>query len=345
MVGLYGDPDVSWSVLLELEFEVPRDRGQVEEAAARLVEEYPHLGAPPQVVTFAPATAEQVRATFADATYGDHDPLVRAALSGDCRTLLVAAHHGAVDGLGLLGVAAALAGARLTSSARGIERSTEPTGFVAASLRRLAEAAFFPPVRFASNEQPGAAVGDWLLARPVRNVRSGSAALLMGVVAAVRAWNARTPARGRRLVIAMGLSRRPGAPTPVPDRDTAFMRLVATRIRSVADAAALVAATAPEPVFPVSDGGGLGPRFARRLSGRLGSTALVSNLGLVVGDGLRQVRFWPVPTGPSGVAIGLASVGTETVLTLRVRRGWFGPDQAEALADLVVTEFVSAAQA
>lgn len=132
----------------------------------------------------------------------------------------------------------------------------------------------------------------------------------------------------------MGLSRRPGSPTPAPDRDTAYTRLRAGGVSSTADARALMAATPPEPAFPVSDGGGLAPRAARLLSHRLGSTVLVSNLGLVDHPSVEAISFWPVPTGPAGVCLGLASTSSTTTLTLRARRGWFSGMAAEGLADV-----------
>jgi len=347
VLGLYGDPDVSWSIVLACTFAVPRERDAVAAAIAVLSSAHPHLGRPAELRSYSSEQEEEVLTAFADTVYGDHDPLLRVALSEDGRTLLVAGHHGAVDGLGLLGACSALAGSDLTSSAAGIERGAEPRGFVRASIGRLAEALVRPPVRLAARRESPEATGDWLASREVQAGRTGSGALLMGAVASVRRWN--TEARRRRrtaapVVVAMGLSRRPGTPTPSPDRDTAYVRLVADEVTSAAAATELVRRTVPEPAFPVTDGGGLAPRLVRLLSGRLGSTLLVSNLGLVRGEHLLSVRFWPVPAGPAGTAIGLASTARTTNVTVRLRRGWFSRADAATFVELVAGELVRASR-
>jgi hypothetical protein len=333
VVGLYGDPDVTWSVVLALRLRKTLTADKVSAAAHGLVRDHPHLGAAPPIEVFAPDGEPVTLAAYANRPYGNSDPLLRVALSADGRGLVVAAHHGAVDGLGLLGAASALIETPLTSNARGIARESEPTGFVRGSLRRLVEAALAPPVRVAGDRTPAASeTGDWLEAREVEVPRPGSAALLRTAVDLVQRTNAERGRRGH-LVVSMGLSRRPGTPVPSPDRDTAYMRVRADAVASTEDARRLVARTAPEPAFPVRDAGGLGPRVARLLSGRLGATVLVSNLGLVDSADVESIRFWPVPTGPAGVCLGLASTPTTTTLTVRARRGWFSETTTHALAD------------
>lgn len=342
VVGLYGDPDVTWSVVLALRLRDPLRADDVGRAARALCDEHPHLG-PAPVVEGGDADEAALLAEYADRPFGDAGPLVRVALMPDGRSLLLAAHHGAVDGLGLLGVAAALTGLPLASSARGIDRESEPTSFVRGSLRRLAEAAFSPPVRVEGDRDGAPEPGDWLESRDVEVGRPGSAALVRAAVDLVHRANAAT-GRAGRLVVSMGLSRRPGSPVPSPDRDTAYMRLRADSVDSTEDARRLVAATSPEPAFPVRDAGGLGPRVARLLSHRLGATVLVSNLGLVDHPDVESVRFWPVPTGPAGVCLGLASTSSITTLTLRARRGWFSAARAAALADLAADSLREAGQ-
>lgn len=347
VLGLYGDPDVSWSIVLACTFAVPREAGAVAAAVAALTSANPHLGRPAELRRYSSEQEDEVLAGFADTVYGDRDPLLRVALSEDGRTLLVAAHHGAVDGLGLLGACSVLADAGLTSSAAGIERGAEPQGFVRASIGRLGEALVRPPVRLAARRESPEATGDWLACREVQTGKAGSGALLMSAVASVRRWNTEARRRrrsGARVVIAMGLSRRPGTPTPSPDRDTAYVRLVADQVTSTAAATELVRRTVPEPAFPVTDGGGLAPRLVRLLSGRLGSTLLVSNLGLVRGEDLVSVRFWPVPAGPAGTAIGLASTAHGTNVTVRLRRGWFSRADAATFVELVSGELVRASR-
>lgn len=333
VVGLYGDPDVTWSVVLGLRLHLPVTRAAVADRAQALAADHPHLGTAPRVESYPAEDEVAVLDRFANVPYGDHEPLLRVALSVDGRDLLLAAHHGAVDGLGILGAASRLVGEPLASSARGIPRAAEPTGFLRSSLRRLGEALFRPPTRIVGDRSGGTAGGDWLGSRSVEAGRPGSAALVRAAVDLVRRANA-GERRGGRLVVSMGLSRRPGSPVPTPDRDTAYVRLPADAVTSTGDARALVAATAPEPAFPVTDGGGLGPRVARLLSHRLGATVLVSNLGLVDNPAVDEIRFWPVPTGPAGVCLGLASTPSVTTLTLRARRGWFSAGAAERLLAL-----------
>jgi hypothetical protein len=232
----------------------------------------------------------------------------------------------------------------LTSSARGIARESQPTGFVRGSLKRLVEAAFTPPVRVAGDRTPAAGgTGDWLEAREVEVPRPGSAALVRTAVDLVQRTNRGQGRRGR-LVVSMGLSRRPGTPAPTPDRDTAYMRIRADAVASTDDARRLVARTAPEPAFPVREPGGLGPRVARVLSHRLGATVLVSNLGLVESAVVERISFWPVAAGPAGVCLGLASTPTATTLTVRARRGWFSEHAAQTLADVAAECLRRAAQ-
>ena len=126
---------------------------------------------------------------------------------------------------------------------------------------------------------------------------------MLAATRSVEAWNTGRRTTGRRAVLALGLSRRPGDPTPAPDRDTAYSR-VPWRPYAPEEAARVVAETRPEPAFPVTDGRGWGPRMARVLSSRLGSTLLVSNLGLVAHEGVERVDFWPVATGRPACASG-----------------------------------------
>ena len=141
------------------------------------------------------------------------------------------------------------------------------------------------------------------------------------------------PAGGRRpTVVAVGLSRRPGSPTPPPDRDTAYARVRTDSVMTIHDAQLLVERLTPEPAFPVTSAGGIGPRVTRLLSSRLGSTLLVSNLGRVDQPAVTRLEFWPVAAGPAGVSVGLASTPTTTTITTRLRRGWFSNAEGVELA-------------
>ncbi|MER6800016.1 hypothetical protein ABT262_49760, partial [Amycolatopsis mediterranei] len=68
VVGLYGDPTVSWSILLEAELGAPAP--EPEKLRARLaaaVQQYPHLGAVPGIERLTDLAA--VRDRFASAPY------------------------------------------------------------------------------------------------------------------------------------------------------------------------------------------------------------------------------------------------------------------------------------
>jgi hypothetical protein len=341
VVGLYGDPSVTWSVVARLGLVAPVAASTVTVAVQGLHAVHGHLGPAPELDRYGPGAGDGVVARFSDTPFGDAGPLTRVALAEDGRELVVAVHHGTADGLGLLGYASALTGLDLPSSARGVPAAAEPRDFVRRSVRRLGEALLRPPVRVASAGSTGAD-GDVLLSRDVGGGVASTPALVLAATRAVRAWNA---ARGRAdqpVVVALGLSRRAGTPTPPPDRDTAFARLPATHLTSAVDARRLLSATAPEPAFPVTRVGGVGPLLTRRLASRLGSTLLVSNLGRVAQPGLRRLEFWPVPAGPAGVSLGLASATDRTTVTLRMRRRWFTDDEAASFATAVVDELEAA---
>lgn len=340
VVGLYGDPRVAWSVVVRLGLTAPVAEGEIDERWSRLAAEHPLTGSAGVVRRYAPAERDAVLSSLADEPYGDHDPLLRVALSDDGREAIVAGHHGSVDGLGLLGAAGRLLDVDLATSARGVAADADHTSFLLGSLRRLGEAAFRPPRRFAASPDAGlrgnGSAGDELRSLDVPG-RGGTADLVAAAADLVRRWNAdptRGRTRGRRLVVALGLSRRPGAPMATPDRDTAYARLVAEDVHTLEEARLRLAQTPPEPAFPVTEGGGIGPLVTKVLAHRLGSTLLVSNLGRIDDPGVSRVEFWPVPAGPAGVCLGLASAGERRTLTVRARRGWFDAAAADALVEM-----------
>ena len=65
---------------------------------------------------------------------------------------------------------------------------------------------------------------------------------------------------------------------------------------------------------------------------------LVSNLGLVAQPDLDRLEFWPVSSGPAGVSLGMASTTDRTTVAVRMRRAWFGDDEASSFASLVLGE-------
>jgi hypothetical protein len=72
--------------------------------------------------------------------------------------------------------------------------------------------------------------------------------------------------------------------------------------------------------------------------GRLGATALLSNLGLVEGP-VESLAMFPACSGPRAVAIGLASTRACTTLSLRTRRAEFDAEEHARLLDDLADRF------
>ncbi|WP_141013751.1 hypothetical protein [Nocardioides sambongensis] len=341
VVGLYGDPSVSWSIALEVEIADPPDEATLIRRAAEIVAAHPHLGIAPTVDEHRGAATLQ---DFGDRLYGDRDPLVRIAVGAD--RLLVAAHHGAIDGLGLIGLIGLLTDRPLGCSATGVSRTGAEPGFLRGNLQRVGEALWRPPTRFQATAAERGAVGDVYAAVAVPAFRGGTAALAWASTRALAEWNRGSAQERRRTqpVVALGVSRRSGAVPLAPDRDTAYTRIRARGVDSPAAMTEVLRATPPEPDFPLAEPRRVDPvrMVTRALGGRLGSTLLVSNLGLLrpAESGVTAARIWPAPAGPNGVAVGLTSAsageGVQTQLTVRMRRGWFAPDASQRLADLLL---------
>jgi hypothetical protein len=338
VVGLYGDPMVSWSVLLEARLAGPADPDEVAGRLADAAQRHPHLGAPPEVRLVAPPDWTAVRTEFADRPYGDSESLVRVATGTD--RLLVAAHHGALDGLGLLALLGIALGSPVASGARGIGARPAARGFLTSCALRLLEALFVPPSRAAGSRpdprHPSPAPsGDVLTSVDLPAGRVGTAALTAATARAVRAWNRRHGARTPRVVAALGASRRPGDAL-APDRCTTFYRLRVPPNVDTATVRRLVERTAPEPDFP-STGGTLVRPVIRALTNRLGATFLASNLGVVrVGSTVRSLAFHPVASGGAGIAVGAVTCAGTTTVTVRARRTSFDDAAATDLLRLVV---------
>lgn len=339
VVGLYGDPASSQSIVLALRFGRPVEVSGIGARAEELRRRWPDLGPAPVPERFTGSERTSILERFASAPYPDAGPLVRIAVSTDGAEAVLAAHHGAVDGLGLLGLASRLLDRELVSSALGIGTVPPPAGFARRALSRIREALVDPPERIAAPDPAGPTAGDRLEVREVARSAGGSAALLFAAVRAVRSWNRsqRRPQRHRRpVVVAIGLSRRPGSPVPEPTRDTAYARVPVGDLPDVAAAAGLLAGLAPEPLFPAAPSDGPAARVAALLANRGAATVLVSNLGRVDGPDLETVDFWPVPSGPAGLCIGLAGAAERVRLTVRGRRDRFDAAALARFTDLVV---------
>ena len=107
-------------------------------------------------------------------------PTMRAAL-------LLAGHHGALDGLGLVALLGAALGAPVTSSVRGIGPDPARTVAPPGDRARLREAVFTPPARVVPARRDRG--GDRLVAAPAAGLAGGTATLAAAGMRAVRRWN------------------------------------------------------------------------------------------------------------------------------------------------------------
>ncbi|MCZ4498241.1 MAG: hypothetical protein JWQ74_794 [Marmoricola sp.] len=336
VVGLYGDPDTTWGICLELGLSTPVDGALVVERLAALVAAHPHLGPVPPVLAVPTGEWERYRETAASAAYELGGPLLRVLLDGDGH-VLVAAHHGVVDGLGLLAVAEAVCGVPLASQARGIGDRPAPHSFLRSSLARVAEALLRPPPRFESHHVGAVAEptrGEHLAVQTLPRCAAGTAALGVAVAAAFAGWN--TPRRGSagQPLLVVGASRRTAGEL-APDRRTAYLRFRLDPSWDRDQVRAAFARVAPEPEFPETSAGGIGPRVTRLLRSRLGGTAQLSNLGVVESPGLDYAAMFPALSGPRAFAVGLVSTTAATTLSLRTRGSEFSAAETVELLDLI----------
>jgi hypothetical protein len=336
VVGLYGDPGVSWSIGLEADV---REMPRLDEARARLdsfVSERPWLGAAPRPRLVTADEIPAARSALLDDGYGDAEPLVRVVLCPERTWVMVAGHHGAVDGAGLLALLSTVLGVPVTSGFHGIGAREAGESFLRSATRRVAEALFTPPSRVAvPGQRKRSGHGDHALALrlPARRVSTGAAAV--AAAAAVSGWNRERGRGADRMVLAIGASRRPGSALEA-DRDTAYLRVRVPRGGEPDAVRAAVAAVAPEPAFPTVRAPGPVRLATRLLARRLGSTLLLSNLGAVTGTGLQRLTFWPPAAGRPGLALGVVTVaGESTTLSLRVRRSDLDEATARSFLGLV----------
>ena len=259
-------------------------------------------------------------------------------------TVLLAAHHGAVDGLGLLGLLGVACGSRAVSSARGVGAAPPRgsiTGWAAArTLRALAS----PPPRVAPARRRSGETGHWLARSAVPTLSGGTAQLAAAAVRALADWNGERAEPIFPAIVAIGASHRSGAEITF-DNQAAWLR-VALESGEEENSAAVLAAAEPQPVAPPWSGTGLASAAIALVAGRMGSTLLVSNLGSVTGiEALDSLAFWPVAYGRSAVAVGAATVAGETTLTIRVPSRAFAAQDAERLVGAVAAQLRAPAPA
>jgi hypothetical protein len=248
----------------------------------------------------------------------------------DGRRLAVGAHHGAVDGLGLVAAAGVALGQPLRILARGIGDRPARTGFFRSSVSRLGEALVDPPPRFAGRGEDSPLEDLSELTRPL--VERGTAHL---AAAAAGVFGSRGH-QGLPLLV-VGASRRVGT-LPEADRQTAYLRLRVSARAEPENVRRALAAVVPEPDFPATSVRGIGPRVAHLLRRRLGATALLSNLGMIDGP-LDSIAMFPACSGPRAVAVGLASTTGTTTLSLRTRRADFTADEHAGLLSELAARF------
>lgn len=335
VVGMYGDPDTTWGICVEAGLTAPLDVDAVVDGVTALCRRYPHLGAAPLVMQPADGEWTRARQSVAAAPYGPESPLLRVAVSHDRSGLLVGAHHGVIDGLGLLAVVSAATGRELHTLARGIGDRRAPHSFVASSVRRLGEALTHPPARFGGTGE-ATSHGEDLSAVTRPRINRGTANLALAVL---QAQTMDPEIRSsRHSLLAIGASRRVEA-VPEPDRQTAYLRLRMRPGLQLADVASQLADLSPEPDFPETSAGGAAPLAIRLLRNRLGATATLSNLGQVDCEGIVSLAMYPASSGVRSVAVGLASTASTTTLSLRTRRRDFTQSEHEALAGVLAERF------
>ncbi|WP_392426156.1 hypothetical protein [Barrientosiimonas humi] len=337
VVGLYGDPSVSWSILIDARLTTPQAPEQIRDRLRAVVAEYPTCGTDPSWSESASEDWPSALAQLANREYDTDRALVRGLCAADGSRFAVAAHHGAVDGLGLLGLLGPALGVDLRSSARGLEATAAGRGFLAAAAARVVEALIDPPRRFRA-EKGAEGEGSWLAASVITQ-SPGTARLVAATAATLTQWNgtARGDASARRSsFIGVGASRRTADSFISPERSSAYLRLA--RPSSLVDAARdQLHDTTPEPDFPPARVGGLAPLAMRLLRHRLGNTALVSNLGVVHGgEGvISHLTFYPQESGPRGVAVAAVTLDGTTTLTVRARRADFTEPGTQRMLALV----------
>jgi hypothetical protein len=330
VMGPFGDQRVSWSIVLQADLTEPLDPDAVRRRMAGLADRYRHLGGAPKVEDI-PSPAS-VRTTFATTPYRRGEPLVRVAVGAAPPVLLIAAHHGAVDGLGLLALLGAALDTPVTSTAVGVANRPFARSFATTAVRRVATALFAPPTRVRPQPGPsGEEASEVLLATHLPATQIGTAAATAAAFCVVRDWNRAAGASDGRILAAIGASLRGGTDL-VPEHRAAYLRLRLPRDADPQRVRDLLDRLRPEPTFPVSRNR-LAALASQALAGRLGATFLVSNLGAVrVGAPVRSVAFFPQGTGRTAVAFGVTSTASTTSLTVRAKASAFS---GAAAADLL----------
>jgi hypothetical protein len=267
------------------------------------------------------------------------EPPLRVLVGAGGTRVAVACHHAAFDGLGLVGLLAALLGGPLPG-APGAATASRPPAELRGLLGRLAR-----PADRVAPSPAGAPAGDTLAVREL--VLAGpqvTARLAAAAVAAAGARNARLGRPWRRVGLNLGLAgpgqqagsageAGPGGAAVVAGNLSRYRRVDLVAGEPVEPAVTAALGSRREPLDQVWS-----PRLGRLLGpvARRGSDSLlVSNLGRRAVPGATRLDFFPVARGRSAVAVGAAGLagGTSTV-SLRAR-DLSSEDAAALLADIV----------
>lgn len=312
-----GDPSIAWRILLTA---VPTSLPTVEQLAARQAALHEAQGWPAPLPV-AGGDAETLRRDLAEVR---DVPLV-LGLAAD--QVVVSAFHAYVDGLGLLDVLAALLAAPTTSSARGVaDRAGDGS-----RAARLAEVAFAPPARVAVRPVASTSGDAYAVESLPGQVRTSS--LVHAAVAAVVAHNAESGGGSRHVTVGVGAGRPATAGERLENRSELLRLRDVERLSRSEVAEALRTAPLSGAGGSGIGGGRLSALALRVLAPRLGSTLLVSHLGDVTTTGARDLAFYPVTAGGSGISLGAVGHDDRTVLTLRARAtSWDAAGLTELLA-------------
>lgn len=316
-----GDTSVSWSIVLQARLPHPADPDKVAQRLAATTVERPHLGPAPDVTPVTEATLGTVRTMLADTPYHHGDPLVRVAVGEAEPLLLIAAHHSAVDGLGLLALLGRALDVPVASSVTGLPGDVAETPFVRAAARRLADATLRPSVRVAPSSTVDRSLdGDTLVALRSGDVGLRTATLTAAVARTVANWNRAHRAEKGRIVAGIGASRRAGSALEPVDA-SAYLLLPVGQDADAERIGAALASAPVEPDLPATTMVRIAHRVTRPIANRLAATFLVSNVGRVSAAGqVTELAFFPVASGSAGVAFGAVTAAGTTTVTMRTRR-------------------------
>ncbi len=321
------DTGIGWRILLTATLRSPPDAGVVLD---RLTDLFTRQRWPGAAEVRADDDLEALRSRLTDAS----TPVVLGVAGS---ALVVSAHHGYVDGLGLLDVLAEVTGRPAATRVRGVADRPTRDGLVRASGRRLAEAAFRRPAGIASVKATGG--GGDVFAETTVPGPWRTADIVNAAVRGVVRHNQELGLGTRHVAVAVGAGRPRADDEPIANR-SALIRLTDLEDRSAEEIAELLrtAPLEPSPVARSKTGNRALSGGVRVLSRRLGSTLLVSHLGDVLADAATGLAFHPVTAGGSGVSLGAVTLGGGTTVTLRARAARWDRAGLERLLDQIVGE-------